>query len=124
MREVHVFYAYDDTEFFDRDECEAYEKPVFLKMQIVCASFVFFDEEMNPLQIETDDLETMLDSFNLAWGKADYVEVLQKLDDNIGTFIQDEFGFTLPCEPGVYKYWYDDGEEWREVGEQPTLILC
>ena len=116
MREVHVFYAYDDTEFFDRDECEAYEKPVFLKMQIVCASFVFFNEEMKPMPVETGDLETMLDSFNMVWGKADYVEVIQRLDDEMWAFIQGEFGFTLPREPGVYKYWYSD-EEWHKVDE-------
>ena len=33
MREVTVFYAYDDTEFYDRDECEYYEGKAFDKLK-------------------------------------------------------------------------------------------
>lgn len=117
MREVSVFYAFDDTEFFDRNECECYEERATLMIFEACEAYQFFDE--NGEQIEIDlitDLETTLFSFNMAWGKCSYIRVTKDVSSDTKNFIYTYFGFSFPDEMGLYRYWYN-GDEWHKVDD-------
>lgn len=66
MREVRVFYAYDDTEFFDRDECRAYEEQAIELFKEIDNKYSFFDENMNLLEAPPigSDIEQWIDWLN------------------------------------------------------------
>lgn len=41
MREVTVYYSYDDGEFYDRDECLAYEREALLSAWEIDGAYAF-----------------------------------------------------------------------------------
>ena len=57
MREEVRYYAYDDTEFFDREECEVYEKRVHNMLVSMSEKFSFFDKDMNIFLPPKDSLD-------------------------------------------------------------------
>lgn len=80
MREVTVFYAYDDTEFFVRDECLAYEERAIESMEEINDKYSFFDENMNLFiaPLGSADVEKWIDWLNES---ADKCQIIHRTGD-------------------------------------------
>lgn len=80
MREVTVFYAYDDTEFFARDECLAYEERAIESMEEINDKYSFFDENMNLFiaPLGSTDVEKWIDWLNES---ADKCQIIYRTGD-------------------------------------------
>lgn len=80
MREVCVFYAYDDTEFFDRKECLAYEERAVKLMEEINDKYSFFDENMNLFiaPLGSTDIEKWIDWLNES---ADKCQIIHRTSD-------------------------------------------
>ena len=80
MREVHVFYAYDDKEFFSREECLAYEEKAIKLMEEINEKYSFFDKNMNLLvaPLGSIDIEEWIDWLNAS---ANECEIIHRTGD-------------------------------------------
>ena len=114
MRECAMYFAYDGTEFFDRVECEEYEKDAMDRMDEIDETYEFLDEDKKPIEVKASVLEERLDGFNSAWNDCAFVIVKKAATERVMDFVYDFFGFFLPEEAGTYRYWYN-GEEWHKV---------
>lgn len=95
MREETRYYAYDDTEFFDREECEAYETNVHNMLTSVSNKYTFFDKDMNILMPPDDssDINNWMDFFDNAFNESSIVHREENLTDDENAFIRYEFGY-------------------------------
>ena len=117
MREETIYYAMDDTEFWDKDECEAYEK----RINDSFSSVIFFDDKMcriEPVVPETINAH--------CW----YVAVLDRNGaSTLFRWLSGYSGFNAP-EYGSYSdgdifEWRDDAEKWVNIKEEvERLSLC
>lgn len=130
MREVCVFYAYDDKEFFNREKCLAYEREALMKSKEIYDAYTFFDKNMSLIAapIESEDMEDWANWFDVVGGKCAYVVRHANLSSETEKFYYDEWGYCIlnddfNNELGIFRYDYDK-YKWVKVGEQPTLIFC
>ena len=131
MREVSVYYAWDDSEFYDRDECLRYEKQAVEAMMSVNDCYDFFDKNGGRYvapDYRCEDVEEWMDWLSDAAEHCSYIKVRHTLPENAVWFIDREWGYCIAPEDfngetGSFKY-DDFKNEWVKVGEQPTLILC
>lgn len=122
MREVSVFYSFDDREFFDRDECVEYEKNAMHHLRTVEACYAFYAKEGARLfaPLRSDDVEDWMDWLCVAGDSADRIVVSQKLPNDTAKFVREQTGYCiLPedfgYETGDFQYdWYQC--EWVKVG--------
>ncbi len=123
MREVITYVAYDNTEFDNREECEAYEGEAFDLLTEVFNSYKFFVGNQEFL-IFLNNIEAGLYALSKAFNKCDKILVTKPISDMALHFIDFQLGYVLPPnEHGMYKYDTDEFE-WVKVGEQSTLIFC
>lgn len=117
MREEIRYYAYDDTEFFDRAECEAYEKKAFDLLEEIFNSFEFLLNNGQEIQIFLNDVESGMNAFTYAWEKCDYIRVKGHLSYEATEFLGDYFGYDLPINEDLGLYEYDPMSGWIKIGE-------
>lgn len=116
MKTVTVYYAYDDTEFFTREECEAYEGQAMYHINQWNRCCVFFDKDMNTIYLPAGmDIEEALDWLNETLQECEYMEIVEQIPDESFKFIDEQLGYVLPENKiGLYMYDYDyDG--WVSV---------
>lgn len=123
MREEVRYYAYDDTEFFDREECEAYEKRVHDRLISVSEKCTFFDKDMNIFLPPKDlpDINDWMDFFDNAFNECGIVHREENLTDEENAFIRYEFGYCFNNEDfnnetGWFR-WNKDEIEWVKMDE-------
>lgn len=123
MREEVRYYAYDDTEFFDREECEAYETNVHNMLTSVSNKYTFFDKDMNILMPPDDssDINNWMDFFDNAFNESSIVHREENLTDEENSFMRYEFGYCIHNEDfnnetGWFR-WDSDEIEWIKIGE-------
>ena len=123
MREVCVFYAYDDREFFDRDECVDYERKAIVKAWEIYKAYTFFDKDMGLIMApaESDDIEDWADWLEIAGDKSAYVIRYANLSPETEMFYRHGWGYCILNEDfnnecGTFRYDYDK-DEWVKVGE-------
>lgn len=124
MREVTIYYAYDDAEFYNRDECLEYERQAVEAMMSVndCYDFLTKDGDRYVApDFRCEDVEEWLDWLSDAAQHCVYVNVRHILPDNAVRFIDREWGYCIAPEDfngetGLFKY--DDlKNEWAKVDE-------
>ena len=124
MREVTVYYAYDDSEFDDRDECLRYEQQAVEAMMSVndCYDFLTMSgARFEAPDYQCEDVEEWMGWLSDAAEHCDYVNVRHILPENAVRFIDREWGYCIVPEDfngeiGLFKY--DDlKNEWVKVGE-------
>lgn len=116
MREVTVYYAYDDSEFDNREECEAYEGKAFDLLTEVFNSYKFFINNQEIL-IFLNDVEAGLYTLSKAFDKCDRISVIKPISDAALRFVDSQLGYVLPPNAlGLYKYDTDEFE-WVKVDE-------
>lgn len=123
MREVSMFYSFDDKEFFDRDKCEAYEREAVRHLRTVEACYAFYDKEGNRLfaPLTSDDVEDWMDWLCVADDSADRILVSRQLPNDTVDFVREQVGYCiLPedfrNETGDFQYdWHQ--YKWVKVDE-------
>ena len=109
MREMTIYFAYDNTEFYDKYECMEYEKHVWDVINELMECYVCFDKNFNMFQPPvTDNLEEMLDFISSTFNNCDIIHFTKNPSDEAKKFQQTEWGYVLPenIEFGYYKYDY------------------
>ena len=123
MREVSVFYSFDDKEFFDRDECEAYEREAVRHLRIVEACYAFYDKKGDRLfaPLTSNDIEDWMDWLCVAGDSAERILVSQQLPNDTTDFVREQVGYCIL--PEDFNYQTGDFQynwkryEWVKVGE-------
>lgn len=131
MREVTVYYAYDDSEFYDRDECLRYERQAIEEMMSINDCYDFFDKNGNRYiapYYQCENIEDWINWLSDAAEHCDYIKVRHILPKNAVQFINREWGYCITPkdfhnETGLFKYDNFKGE-WIKVDEQSILIFC
>jgi len=124
MREVTMYYAYDDSEFYDRDECLAYEWRAIEAMMSINDCYDFLDKNgvrYSAPNYQCEDVEEWMDWLSDAAEHCEYVKVRHILPDNAVRLIDREWGYCIAPEDfngeiGLFKY-DDFRNEWIKVGE-------
>ena len=123
MREEVRYYAYDDTEFFDREECEAYESRIYDMLTSVSEKCSFFDKDMNIFLPPKDspNINDWLDFFDNAFNGSSIVYRDKNLTNEENSFMQYEFGYCFSNddfnnETGWFR-WDRDEVEWVKMDE-------
>lgn len=124
MREVCVFYAYDDKEFFNREECLAYETEAIKLMEEINDKYSFFDENMHLLvaPLGSTDIEEWIDWLNTAADKCTFIHRTGDLSINADKFSREICGYCINNSDfpygeenvGLFKY---EDYDWVKVGE-------
>lgn len=131
MREVTVYYAYDDKEFYDRDECLTYEENAIKLMEEINEKYSFFDENMHLLvaPLSSTDIEEWIEWLNTAADKCTFIHRTGDLSTNADKFAREVCGYCINNsdfpygEENVGLFKYEDCD-WVKVSEQLTLIFC
>ena len=117
MREVSVFYSFDDREFFDRDECLAYEKEAMRHLRVVDACYAFWNKEGDRISapIASDDADDWMDWLGVAGDNAEMILVSKQLPNDTADFVREQVGFCILPEDfhndtGMFKY------DWKRLG--------
>ena len=124
MREVRVFYTYDDKEFYNRDECIAYEENAVKLMEEINEKYSFFDENMNLLvaPLGSTDIEEWIDWLNIAADKCTFIHRTGDLSPNADKLSREICGYCINNsdfpygEENVGWFKYED-YDWVKVGE-------
>ena len=130
MREVCVFYAYDDTEFYTREECLAYEEKALKLMEEINEKYSFFDENMNLFvaPLGSTDIEEWIDWLNTAANKCTFIHRTGDLSVNADKFCREVSGYCINNsdfpygEENIGWFKYED-YDWVKVDEQSTLFI-
>jgi hypothetical protein len=122
MREVSVFYSFDDKEFFDRDECKAYEREAVRHLRTVEACYAFYDENGGRMlaPLRSEDVEDWMDWLYIAGDSAHRIFVSRQLPNDTADFVREQVGYCiLPedfgNETGDFQYDWNQNE-WVKVG--------
>ena len=124
MREVTVYYSYDDREFFDRDECLRYEWQAIEEIMSVNDCYEFFDKNHKRYiapDATCEDAEEWMNWLVHTAERCTYVKVNHILPESTARFVENEFGDCITPEDfnnetGLFKYDYLK-DEWVKVGE-------
>lgn len=112
MRVECTYIAFDETEFFDKEECLAYEKALREEMEAA----VFYDDERN-----------IVDAIHDGTGDAYYIRIINaKKAPALFHWLYDQYGMLHP-EDGDYEdgdlFVYDcDHDEWVNITAQKKFI--
>lgn len=105
MRKVSVFYSFDDKEFFDRDECEAYEREAVRHLRTVEACYAFYGKEGDRLfaPLRSDDVEDWMDWLYIAGDSAERIFVSRQLPNDTAYFVREQVGYCILPEDFNYQ---------------------
>lgn len=115
MKVVSVYYAYDDTEFYDESECLEYEQKAIDLMVKAKEVFIFYDENMNVMSwYVNDNVDDLLNEFENIYDHCTYIKV-NEYNKDVYNFIYNQNGIILPDgDKGLYKYnWNED--KWMKT---------
>jgi len=124
MREVTVYYAYDGSEFDDRDECLQYERQAVEAIMSVNDCYDFLTKDgvryFAP-DYRCEDVEEWMDWLSDAAEHCEYVKVHHILPENTLRLIDREWDYCIAPEDfngetGLFKYDHFKNE-WVKVGE-------
>lgn len=114
MREVTMYFAYDDTEFENREDCVKYEEYAEDMLREIVGSVSFLNRDNALYLTKGKDINTTLGKIANACDNCETIIVTKQLSSSARVFILNELCIELPEMPGKYKYnrkYY----EWRVV---------
>lgn len=122
MREVSVFYAFDDTEFFDRDECAEYEMQMLEYLKEINEKYSFFDKDMNLfMSPHSDDIEDWIDWLDNAAERCMFIYRDENLSNAANRSLSEYCGYCINNEDFDYNvgwFKYDMRlTEWLKVDD-------
>ena len=100
MREEVRYYAYDNTEFFNREECEMYENHTYNILINISKKYSFFDKDMNTFLPPKDSLDITgwINFFDNAFNESSIIHREENLTYEEDSFIRYEFGYCFNNE--------------------------
>ena len=122
MREVTMYYAYDGSEFNDREECLAYEEDTLDLMKEIDSAYSFFDMDMNVFIAPADDnIDVWLDWFGWVFDECVFICRDANLSDAANDFIRRECGYGIQntdfdWDLGWFR-WSEEDIDWIKVDE-------
>lgn len=130
MRKVTMYYAFDDKEFDNYDECEEYESKAYELMRSIERKYSFYDKDMEEMvaplnSLEVEDWLTWLDD---AYSYCTYIRKTGSLTDDEAEIIKENIGSCIynedfSCAVGFFARDVRT-DKWVKVDEQSTLIFC
>ena len=123
MREVTMYYAYDDKEFDNYEACLAYENKGYELMRNIEKKYSFYDKNMKEMiapfdSFQVEDWLTWLDD---AYSYCTYIRRTGSLTDDEAEIIRENIGSCIynedfSCAVGLFEYNSRTGE-WDKVDE-------
>ena len=117
MREVSVFYSYDDREFFDRDECLEHEQNIFNIVKNISNKYSFFDKDMNIYMppVNSEIIEDWVSWLSDSCEVCEYIYRDENLKEEEEHFMREEFGGRILNEDFENKIgWFKYNATWNE----------
>lgn len=106
MREITVYIAWDDKEFTNKSECEAYEEHTREMIHQLEQSLTMYDKDNNKIEWNQEtDLEAWNNWFEDTFGHCENIELHQALSEEVETYLRYNFGYEInQFKPGKYHY--------------------
>jgi hypothetical protein len=123
MREVSVFYSFDDREFFDRAECEAYEREAMQHLRTVWACYAFYGRDGRRMfaPLTSNNIEDWMVWLCTVGDMADRILIIRQLPQDTVDFLRYQVGYCIL--PEDFDYLTGDFQynwkrcEWVKVDE-------
>lgn len=122
MREISVFCSFDGREFYDRDECLAYEKDAMRHLRMIEACYAFYDKEGERFRapLISNDVEDWINWLSDAGDSAEKILVSRQLPKDTANFVREQVGYCILPEDfgnqtGDFQYDWNTNE-WVKVG--------
>ena len=123
MREVTMYYAFDDKEFDNYEQCLRYENNAYMLMRSIEKKFSFYDKNMKEMipPYESPNIEDWLTWLDDAYAYCTYVRKMGSLTDDEAEIIRENIGCCIynedfSCAVGLFEYDTYAGE-WVKVDE-------
>ena len=123
MREVTMYYAFDDKEFDNYYACLAYENNAYMLMRGIEKKYSFYDRNMKEIIAPFDSprVEDWLTWLDDAYSYCAYIRKMGSLTDDEAEIIRENIGACIfdedfSCEVGLFKYDFRT-MEWVKVDE-------
>ena len=111
MREVTMYYAYDDKEFDNYDACLEYENKAYLLMRGIEKKYSFYDRGMEKMTAPFDSpkVEDWLTWLDYAYSYCTYIRKMGSLTDDEAKIIRENIGSCIynedfSCAVGLFRY--------------------
>ena len=123
MREVTMYYAYDDKEFDNFKACLEYEKKAYMLMRSIEKKYSFYDKDMKEMiaPYESSYVEDWLTWLDDAYAYCFYIRNMGSLTDDEAEIIRENIGSCIynedfSCAVGLFEYDTYAGR-WVKVDE-------
>ena len=123
MREVTMYYAFDDKEFDNYYACLAYENNAYTLMRSIEKKYSFYDKDMKEMlpPYESPNIEDWLTWLDDAHSYCTYIRKMGSLTDDEAKIIRENIGACIynedfSCAIGLFEYDFYTGR-WVKVDE-------
>ena len=123
MREVTMYYAYDDKEFDNYAACQNYENKAYMLMRGIEKKYSFYDKNMKEMTAPFDspNVEDWLTWLDDAYSYCTYIRKMGSLTDDEVEIIRENIGACIynedfSCAVGLFRY-DTRTNEWVKVDE-------
>ena len=121
MREVITYVAFDDQEFYNKEECLAYEEQAMNTLKEIHEKYSFYDKDMNVFVApeNSTDIDEWLWWVQTAADRCEFIYRKDNLSYDAEDFIDQQWGYSINNSDfpeknyiGLFRY---DGYECRWV---------
>lgn len=123
MREVTMYYAFDDKEFDNYYACLVYENNAYMLMRGIEKKYSFYDKNMKEITAPFDSpkVEDWLTWLDNAYSDCTYIRKMGSLTDDEVEIIRENIGACIynedfSCAVGLFRY-DTRTMEWVKVDE-------
>lgn len=123
MREVTMYYAFDDKEFDNYYACLVYENNAYMLMRSIEKKYSFYDKNMKEMTAPFDspNVEDWLTWLDDAYSYCTYIRKMGGLTDDEVEIIRENIGACIynedfSCAVGLFRY-DTRTMEWVKVDE-------
>lgn len=123
MREVTMYYAFDDKEFDNYEQCLRYENNAYMLVRSIEKKYSFYDKNMKEMTAPFDspNVEDWLTWLDDAYSYCTYIRRTGSLTDDEAEIIRENIGSCIynddfSCAVGLFEYNRRTGE-WDKVDE-------
>ena len=123
MREVTMYYAFDDREFDNYEACLAYENNAYMLIRGIEKKYSFYDRNMKEIiaPYESPYVEDWLTWLDDAYSDCTYIRKMGSMTDDEAEIIRENIGVCIfnedfSCAVGLFRY-DTRTMEWVKVDE-------
>lgn len=111
MREVTMYYAFDDKEFDNYYACLVYENNAYMLMRSIEKKYSFYDRNMKEITapFDSSNIEDWLTWLDDAYSYCTYIKKTGNLTDDETKIIRENVGLCIEnddfsCTAGLFRY--------------------